>query len=117
MLKCGKGDFFYSCTDSLIFFFFFLLIKSIHKGETTDVIVPSPQCFQLRIYYLILDNWKRIFKILLCVNMLFACILLLGVLNTSGVKAAPGTLKHAVWVGTVTLKICQFVMAFGNRQF
>lgn len=55
--------------------------------------LPQPPCFQLGVYYLIPDNWKRISQILLHVNMVFACVILLGVLNTSGVKAAQGTLK------------------------
>lgn len=92
-------------------------MKSLCWGDPGTDLHPHPQCFQLGIYYLTADNWKRIFKIQLRVNTVFACIRLLGVLSTSGVRAAPGTLKRAVWVGTVTFSVCQFVMAFGNRQF
>lgn len=54
-------------------------------------------------YYLLPDNWGRILKIPYHVNIVIACLISLGVLNTSGLRVVPVTLKRTILVGTLTL--------------
>lgn len=103
---CGKGMYRLAL---------FLPIKAFTREnpQTWFLDPPPTQWFQLGIYYLIADNWKRIFKILLRVNMAFA--LFLGVPSTSGAKAAPGALKCTVWVGAVTLQYMPICNGFWKQ--
>lgn len=98
MIKCGKGGLPYSVAALLVF-----PNKKHSQGRNHRPDLPPTPVLPIRDLLSHSNNWKRIFKILLRVNMVSACMLLRGVLNTSGVRAAPGTLKHAVWVGTGTL--------------
>lgn len=61
------------------------------------------QILLVRETYLLPDNWKRILKILYHIYMVIACLVSLRVLNTSGLRAVPVTLKRTILVGTLTL--------------
>lgn len=66
-----------------------------------DVALHS--CGSSEDYYLLPDNWERILKIQYHMNIVIACLISLRVLNTSGLRVVPVTLKRTILVGTLML--------------